>query len=57
VTVTGGGKRASAKLVKGAWTATLRIKGAAKKSVKVTVAYGGDSGFNAATAKRTVRVR
>ncbi len=57
VTVASGGKRATAKLVKGAWTATLRITGAARKSLKVTVAYGGDSGFSAATAKRTVRVR
>ncbi len=57
VKVSVAGKRVTAKLAKGSWTVTLRITGAARKSLKVIVAYGGDSGFSAATAKRTVRVR
>lgn len=57
VTVAGVRTSATAKLTKGAWTVTLRITKTAKSSLKVTVAYGGDGGFTAGTAKRTVRVR
>ena len=56
VKVTVAGTRKSAKLVKGAWAVTLRITAKRKASLKVTAAYGGDGGFSAATARRTVRV-
>jgi hypothetical protein len=56
VTVTVAGTRKPAKLIKGAWTVTLKLRTKAR-ALKVTVAYGGDGGVTAGTAKRTVRVR
>jgi hypothetical protein len=55
VEVTAAGVRKTAKLAKGAWTVTLKLRKPAK-SLKVTVTYGGDGGFTAGAAKRTVRV-
>jgi hypothetical protein len=57
VQVTVAGVRRTAKLNKGAWSLMLRITKTARTSLKVAVTYGGDGGFTAGTAKRTVRVR
>jgi hypothetical protein len=49
------GVRKTATLTKGTWRLTLKVRTKAR-SLKVTVTYGGDGGFTAGTAKRTVRV-
>jgi len=53
VTLKAGGVTKRVKLARGAWSATLKLRRAAK--VTVSVSYAGDAGYLAANAKRTAR--